>query len=144
MFERKQIWFVLIALVLCSMPWTAAQTTSATLAGTIMDETQAVLPGVEIMVTNLGTSAVRTAISGDSGGYRVSDLAPGDYEIEAQLPGFQTAVRSGIQLTVGRSATLNLTLSVGQVTERVVVTGDAPLVDTLTSTLRGLVDEKTI
>ena len=144
MFERKQIWFVLIALVLCSMPWAAAQTTSATLAGTIVDETQAVLPGVEIMVTNLGTSAVRTAISGDSGGYRVSDLAPGDYEIEAQLPGFQTAVRSGIKLTVGRSATLNLTLSVGQVTERVVVTGDAPLVDTLTSTLRGLVDEKTI
>ena len=144
MFRKQQLCLVLIALVVSSMSWAAAQTTTATLAGTIMDETQAVLPGVEIMVTNVENGAVRTSISGDSGEYRVSDLAPGEYEIEAQLPGFQTAVQTGILLTVGRSATLNLTLSVGQVTERVVVTGDAPLVDTLTSTLRGLVDERTV
>ena len=144
MSRKQQLWFVPIALIVFSMSWAAAQTTTSTLAGTIMDETQAVLPGVEITVTNMGTSAARTTISGDSGEYFVADLAPGEYEIEAQLPGFQTAVRSGIQLTVGRSATLNLTLSVGQVSERVVVTGDAPLVDTLTSTLRGLVDERTV
>ena len=64
--------------------------------------------------------------------------------MEGERPGLQTAVRAGINLSVGRSATLNLTLSVGQGSERVVVTGDAPLVDTLTSTLRGLVDERTI
>ena len=144
MFREKQLAFVLVALVMCSMSWAAAQTTTATLAGTITDETQAVLPGVEITVTNTGTSATRTAISGDAGQYRVGDLAPGEYEMEAQLPGFQTAVRSGIVLTVGRSASLDITLTVGQVSERVVVTGDAPLVDTLTSTLSGLVDKKTI
>ena len=142
--SKQQAWAVFSALLVLSISGAAAQTTTATLAGTIMDETQAVLPGVEITVTNLGTSATRSVLSGDSGEYLVADLAPGEYEIEAQLPGFQTAVRSGINLTVGRSATLNLTLSVGQVSERVVVTGDAPLVDTLTSTLRGLVDERTI
>ncbi|MDA2935204.1 carboxypeptidase regulatory-like domain-containing protein, partial [Acidobacteria bacterium AH-259-D05] len=145
MFKGKhQLWFVLSTLVVCSISWAAAQVTTASLAGTIMDETQAVIPGVEITVTNLDTNATRTALSGDSGEYLVSDLAPGEYELQAQLPGFQTAVRSGIRLTVGRSASLDITLRIGEVTERVVVTGDAPLVDTLTSTLRGLVDERTV
>ena len=95
-------------------------------------------------MTNLANGATRTTISGDAGQFRVSNLSPGEYELEAQLPGFQTAVRSGIKLSVGQQASLNITLTVGQVSERVVVTGDAPLVDTLSSTLRGLVDEKTL
>jgi hypothetical protein len=129
MFRSKQLAWVLFATLLAlSTHGLTAQVTTATLAGTVTDETQAVLPGVEITITK----------------YRVSNLSPGEYELEAQLPGFQTAVRSGIKLTVGRQASLDITLNVGQVSERVVVTGDAPLVDTLSSTLRGLVDEKTI
>jgi hypothetical protein len=142
--SKQQVWIVISALLLLSIPGVAAQTVGATLTGTIADETQAVLPGVEISVTNLDNGARRTTISGDSGQYTVSDLAPGNYELEAQLPGFQTFVQSGINLSVGRNATLNVTLSIGAVSERVVVTGDAPLVDTLSSTLRGLVDERTI
>lgn len=142
--SKQQVWIVFSALLLLSIHGAAAQTVSATLAGTITDETQAVLPGVELTLTNLDNSATRTAISGDSGQYLLSDLAPGNYELEAQLPGFQTAVQSGINLTVGRNATLNISLRIGALTERVVVTGDAQLVDTLSSTLRGLVDERTI
>ena len=142
--SKQQVWVLFSALLVLSISGAAAQTTTATLAGTVTDETQSVLPGVEITITNLETNATRTAISGDAGQYRVSNLSPGEYELEAQLPGFQTAVRSGIQLSVGRQASLNITLSVGQVSERVVVTGDAPLVDTLSSTIRGLVDEKTL
>ncbi len=142
--SKQQVWVLFSALLVLSISGAAAQTTSATLAGTVMDETQAILPGVEITVTNVETNATRTAISGDTGQFRVSNLAPGEYELEAQLPGFSTSVRSGIILSVGRQASLDITLAIGQVSERVVVTGDAPLVDTLSSTLRGLVDEKTI
>ena len=142
MFSSKhQVWVLFSALLVLSIHGVAAQTTTATLTGTVLDETQAVLPGVEITVTNVGTGATRTTISGDSGGYSIGDLPSGEYELEAQLPGFQTAVRSGIRLTVGSRAALEITLRVGEVSERVVVTGDAPLVDTQTSTLRGLVDE---
>jgi hypothetical protein len=142
--SKQQVWVVILALLLLSIHGLAAQVTTASLEGTISDETQAVLPGVEITLTNLGTGATRTTISGDGGGYLLSDLSPADYELEAQLPGFQTFVQSGINLTIGRSASLNITLSIGAVTERVVVTGDAPLVDTLTSSIRGLVDARTV
>ena len=68
----------------------------------------------------------------------------GNYEVEARLTGFQTTIRSGITLTVGQQADIDLTLSVGAITERVMVTGEAPLVDTRSSTVSALVDDRTI
>ncbi|MCH7804564.1 MAG: carboxypeptidase regulatory-like domain-containing protein, partial [Acidobacteria bacterium] len=141
---NQKLWVILFALLVLTTPWVAAQQSTATLAGTISDETGAVLPGVEITVRNVENGSTRTAITDDRGEYRVTNLAPGEYELRAQLPGFQTAVRSGIGLNVGRSVSLNVSLSVGSVSEEVIVTGDAPLVDTLTSTVRELVDDRKI
>ena len=121
-----------------------AQTTSGTILGTVADETGGVLPGVEVTVTNLDTGATRLAISDDEGRYRAPEVAPGNYEISAALAGFTTAVRSGINMTVNRQARVDLTLSVGNISERVVVTGEAPAVDTTSSTIVGLVDEAKI
>ena len=121
-----------------------AQTTSGTILGTVADETGGVLPGVEVTVTNLDTGAIRLAISDDEGRYRAPEVAPGNYEISAALAGFTTAVRSGINMTVNRQARVDLTLSVGNISERVVVTGEAPTVDTTSSTISGLVDGKKI
>ncbi|MEE8461643.1 MAG: TonB-dependent receptor, partial [Acidobacteriota bacterium] len=117
-----------------------AQTTSGTIRGVVADETGGILPGVEVTVTNLDTGASRLAISDDEGRYQVPELPPGNYEVSAALTGFTTAVRSGIAITVNRQARVDLTLSVGEITERVVVTGEAPQVDTTSSTIVGLVD----
>ncbi|PYS37820.1 MAG: hypothetical protein DMG14_19960 [Acidobacteria bacterium] len=68
----------------------------------------------------------------------------GKYEVKAELPGFRTATRKGIQLTVAAEEVVNLTLSVGAVTEQVQVTGEPPLVETTSATLSGLVDDKKI
>ena len=122
----------------------AAQQATANLAGTISDETGAVLPGVDVTLRNVENGSTRNVITDDTGQFRVTNVAPGEYELRAQLPGFQTAVQSGIRLNVGRSASLNVTLSVGSVSEEVIVTGDAPLVDTLTSSVRELVDDRKI
>ncbi|MBI3940424.1 MAG: TonB-dependent receptor [Acidobacteria bacterium] len=80
----------------------------------------------------------------DEGRYRAPNLALGSYEVQAQLAGFRTGVRSGITLTVGREAIVEITLGVGELTEKVVVSGEAPLVETTSASVSGLIDEKTI
>ena len=120
------------------------QAASATISGTVQDETGGVLPGVEVALTNTDRGTSRTTVSDDEGRYSVPELELGSYEVEAVLAGFQTAVRTGITLTVGRHAVVNLVLSIGEITERVVVTGEAPTVETTSSTLSGLVDSKKI
>ncbi|MDA2934180.1 TonB-dependent receptor [Acidobacteria bacterium AH-259-D05] len=117
-----------------------AQTASATILGVVTDETGGVLPGVEVSVTNLDRGTTRTVITDDEGRYRAPEVELGSYEVSASLTGFQTAVRSGITMTVGRQAVVDLVLSIGEITERVIVTGEAPTVDTTTSTISGLVD----
>lgn len=121
-----------------------AQTTSATILGTVKDDTGAVLPGVSVGVQHVDTGTTRTIVTDDQGRYRVSNLALGNYEAQAELAGFQTAVRSGIKLSVGQEAVVDFTMQVGQISEKVVVTGEAALVQTTTSTMAALVDDKQI
>lgn len=122
----------------------SAQVTTATMLGSIKDETNAVLPGVSVKVRHLDTGAVRDIVTDDEGRYRAPNLALGKYEVEAELTGFQTAVRSAITLTVGQEAVVDLVLKVGEMNERVVVSGEAALVETTSSTVRALVDDKSI
>ena len=125
-------------------PYGFAQMTTATLLGTVQDETGGVLPGVSLTLVNLDTGATRMVLTDDEGRYRAASLSLGDYELQAELSGFNTAVRRGIRLTVGREAIVDLTMRVGEVTEEVIVTGDAPLVETTNAGLAALVDEKKI
>lgn len=118
-----------------------AQTTTATISGLVKDESGAVLPGVSVNVKNVDTGSVRTLVTDDQGHYMAPELGPGNYEVEATLAGFQTAVRTGITLTVGRHAAVDLALKVGAPDEKVVVSGEAPLVETASSAMAGLVGE---
>ncbi len=68
----------------------------------------------------------------------------GDYKIDAQLTGFQSFTRTGVRLAVNDIATIDITLTVGTVSESVEVTAAAPLLETQTGTLRGVVDEQRI
>lgn len=120
------------------------QGSGATILGTVTDASGAVLPGVMVQATNVLTGSKRAVPTDANGVYRLAALPVGEYEVDAQLMGFSTAVRSGISLTVGREAVVNLTMGIGDFEERVVVSGEAPLVTSTTSELGGLVDEKTI
>jgi Carboxypeptidase regulatory-like domain/TonB-dependent Receptor Plug Domain/TonB dependent receptor len=121
-----------------------AQITSATVSGTVKDETGAVLPGVDFVIGNLDTGQKRTAVTDGNGFFTVTGLPPGRYETRASLQGFATAVQSGIVLAVAQEAALNLTLKVGAASETVTVTGESPVIDTRSSALSALVGEKTI
>src|SRR6267378_3140027 len=121
-----------------------AQVTTGTISGVVQDPTGAVIPGVTVTAKNLGTGTARTITTDEGGRYTAPNLTLGDYEVQAQLPGFQTEVRSGITLTVGRTAVVNLVLKVGQISDRVTITEEAPLVESTTSAMSSLVDARTI
>src|SRR6185503_8485317 len=104
--------------------------------------TGAVLPGAEVSARNVETGIVRKVVAGARGEYRVAALPVGTYDVETSLGGFQTGVRKGIELGLGRDAVVDFTLQVGAVNEQVTVTEEAPLITTTTATLSGLVDPK--
>ena len=120
------------------------QVTTGTISGTVTDSTGGAIAGSQVVVLNEDTGVPRTLQTDAAGRYSAPSLLPGKYRVTASLPGFQTEVRTGIQLTVGREAIVNFELSVGAVTERVEVTGEAPLVQTTESTVSYLVDDRTI
>jgi hypothetical protein len=132
--------FLTLTIILFVSPHAFAQT-SATITGAVSDATGAVIPGVEITVTNTATGQARIVMSNESGRYYVPALNPGNYTVSASLTGFDVVVRSGITLTVGNEVVINLTLTPGQLSEKVEVTGDAPLVQTTNAAVSELVDE---
>src|SRR5437870_2195660 len=123
-----------LALILTSgAAW--AQATTAQINGTVKDQSGAVLPGVEITVTQTATGAKRTAVTNETGNYVLASLPLGPYMLEAGLPGFKAYVQTGIVLQVDANPTINVVLQVGQVSEQVEVQADASLVETRTTAL---------
>ncbi|MQA92643.1 MAG: hypothetical protein GEU90_20880 [Gemmatimonas sp.] len=120
-----------------------AQTTAA-ISGVVEDQAGGVIPGVTVTATNTATGVSRTEVTDGEGRYRLRDLALGTYEVRAELPGFQAGVRRGIELTMGREAVVEFSLGVGDLAEEVIVTGDAPLVDTRSGAVAGRVSEEQI
>ena len=82
-----------ILLLVSGVAW--AQVTTGAISGTVSDETGGVLPGVEIQITQVDTGGTRSVVSDDEGRYSALGLSLGNYEVQAALTGFQTAVRSG-------------------------------------------------
>src|SRR4051812_17354751 len=92
---------------------------TAQISGTVKDQSGAVLPGVEITVTQTDTGIIRTAISNETGTYVLSNLPIGPYRVEAGLPGFRTFVQTGVVLVVNAAPVINPILQIGQVSEQV-------------------------
>ncbi len=114
-----------------------AQHGTADISGRVTDDQGAVLPGVAIVVTNEATGVFREITSSAEGTYVASQLSPGRYKVVARLAGFRTNERSGLQLQVGTTMTINLALAVGGLEETVTVTGQSPLVDTTSARVGG-------
>jgi Carboxypeptidase regulatory-like domain/TonB dependent receptor len=110
----------------------AAQTVSATMGaidGRVTDNTNAVLPGVNVTISGPALMGTRTATTNDQGTYRIAAVPPGDYTILFELDGFAPLRRAAIRVDLGFTATLNVQMSVGAVEENVTVTGASPVVD---------------
>src|SRR5262245_6636821 len=103
-----------LALVVLALSFelSIAQVNTATISGTVHDESGAVLPGASVSIQNQDTGITRAVTTNESGRYAAAALGLGNYRITVELPGFQTQVRSGIALTVGREAVVDFSLAV--------------------------------
>jgi hypothetical protein len=102
-----------------------AQEFRATITGRVVDPSGLVLPGVLVTARNVQTNETATSVTNDAGLYTVPFLNPGTYTITAELAGFKTYVSSPQALPVGQTATLNVRLEFGAVTETVTVVSEA-------------------
>ena len=117
---------------------------TASIKGVVTDPSGAAVPSAAITVRNSETGATRSASSDSTGNYLVLSLPVGLYEVSASKSGFQDATRSGISLNANQEVEIAIHLSVAQSQSSVTVTEDAPIVNTTTSDISGLVGAKEI
>ena len=142
--SQKCVEFSLIALVLALVltSVTLAQITTGTIVGTVTDQTGARLPGVDILVTNVRTGSKYGIPTDNEGSYRVGSLQPGEYTVQASLPGFKLQTVEGIVLQVNQIARIEIALAVGEVTDEVTVTGGQPIIATDHATIGEVIESK--
>ncbi|MDQ2900656.1 MAG: Plug and carboxypeptidase regulatory-like domain-containing protein, partial [Acidobacteriota bacterium] len=105
------------------------QEARATLAGTVTDASGSAMAGAKLRLLNTETQIAFSAVSNEVGQYRFLFLNPGPYRLTAEMTGFRTFVREGIQLDVGQAATVDLALQVGSRSDTVTVAAEAPLLE---------------
>src|ERR1700716_1207783 len=135
---------VLFLLILSSAP-SSAQVAGATLSGTITDSSGGVLPGTEIVITNVATGVTSKVTTNSDGFYISANLLPGEYNVTVSAKGYTPEERTGILLTVGAQQVFDLTLKVGSASKEVmVVTAEAPAVQLATSDISAVVNATTV
>jgi len=105
-----------------------------TITGRATDAQGAAVPGVKVAATLVSTGAQSTTTTGTDGFYTIPFLAPGAYRAEAEMSGFKRYVRENLQVSAGERVSLDIGLEVGQITEAINVTAEAPLLETATAT----------
>ena len=131
--------FVLIAVVAFAALLPSIARAQSAIGGVVKDTTGASMPGVTVEAASPALiEKVRSAVTDQSGVYRIENLFPGVYTVTFVLPGFSTVKREGLELPSNFTATVNADMRVGALEETVVVTGASPVVDT-TSTARAQV-----
>jgi hypothetical protein len=105
-----------------------AQATS-TFNGRVVDQGDAVLPGVTVTVTNTATGVVRTTVSNADGQYFLPGLEPGTYQVKTELAGFAPSERDNVRLGINATLTVDFKLALAGVNETLTVTGEAPLIE---------------
>src|SRR5579875_617063 len=130
---------VAIAFVAILSPPPSSAQVNGQITGLITDPSGAAVPSATVIVQNDQTGIVRKVTSNDSGVYLVPLLPPGSYTITVEAPGFQEVRRSGIQLAVAESALINFSLTVGTSSQSITVTSTAPLLDTSSNAIGGVI-----
>jgi hypothetical protein len=121
-----------------------AQAFTATLTGTVIDSSGAVVPDAQLTLQNQQQGITRVSKTSGDGNYNFSLLTPGTYSLKVDKPGFQPILRQGITLAVGGSTTLNLSLQVGRSSQAIVVTAGAPMLNTTNANIGSEVTQRQV
>jgi hypothetical protein len=140
---RTIVGIVLFSLAAAGTGWAQAIAGSQ-LSGVVRDSSGATIPGAEVTVTKTDTGATRTVFTSGDGTYSLPNLPVGPYQLKVVLQGFNTYVRDGIVLQVGSNPEINVTLSVGAISEQVTVTANASLVETKNTGVGQVIDNQRV
>lgn len=131
----------LAALALACISAVVAQVGTGSIRGSVTDPSGAVVPNAAVTVRNVQTGISNKLVSDADGRYAAPSLPIGQYEVQIQAPGFETAVREKIDLAVGEQREVNVALALGQMSQQVAVAEQAAQLDTATSTVSGLINQ---
>ena len=121
-----------------------AQVERGTIVGEIRDASGAIVVNASVGVTNVNTGVVYSTFTNDAGQFLAPNLIPGEYAITVSLQGFKTLERKGILLQADGRVSLDLSLEVGEVTEKVEITAAAPFLESESSTIRTVIDRREV
>src|SRR5438876_799297 len=139
---HRSLEFLFTIVLMAALGWGQAPTGAIT--ATVVDPTGALVAGVTVTVTNPNTNTQRVVKTNSSGIYDVPALMPGTYNLKAEMSGFTTQVRSDIELQVAQVARIDVTLQLGNVSEVVQVAGGAPVLQTETTDIGTVVENRRI
>ncbi len=137
-------WLAFLGFAFLSVPSLLGQSTSGRIIGRVADPTGAVLAGVQVTLTNQATSVSRQAQTSDSGDFGFVEVVPGTYRVEFEHTGFKKNSQSGVIVDVNQVVTLNSVLQLGQVQDVVEVTSEAPQVDTTSTQLGAVINDRSV
>ena len=132
---------VLCLAVMAALP-AAGQEARGTILGRVTDPQGAVVPGASVVITNIETNSIHRLTTNETGYYEVPLLDGGKYTIAAELSGFKKVVRGPVELLVGSRLEINIELPVGNLTETISVTTEAPLLETTTASGGRVIDTR--
>jgi hypothetical protein len=132
----------LAPLFLAAAAMMLAQDPRGTIAGRVVDRSEAVIPGAKVQVTNSQTGVTVSVPTNESGAFRIPFLPPGVYRLVAEVHGFKTYSQENVQLRVSDTLDLVIRMDVGEAAERVEVRAASPILETATSSLGQVIDER--
>jgi len=134
--------FLVLAAFSCGRTW--GQKDTGSIVGTVKDSTGASVVGAKVAVADVDRGLTFTTVTNDLGEYVAGPLRVGNYTVTVEQPGFKKAISVPVSLDVQQRIVVNVTMEVGQVSERVEVSGAAPLLETETSSLGQVIDNKRV
>jgi hypothetical protein len=143
-FRFFALWMLVLGLCIATLlsPSLSAQTTYGSIAGLVADSSGAAISGADVTLTNTGTAEKRVQQTGSDGLYSFVNLLPGQYRIEVEKPGFKRITRPDVVVEVGQGVRIDLTMPVGEVSQTVEVTGETPQLQSETSSIGQVVEER--
>ena len=132
------------ALSLVAAPAVAQVSITGTIAGTVTDATDAVIPGATVQLKDEGTGLQKQTVTNDSGSFAFRDLAFGKYEVTVNLQGFQTALYKGVVVESGRTTDLRVRMAVGGLEQTVTVEGSTPVLEMTSNALSTTLSNKLV
>src|SRR5262245_48552474 len=127
--SKKRVGLAIVTLCMVAIASVAYAQATSTFNGRVLDQGDAVLPGVTITATNTATGVVRTTVTNADGSYYLPSLEPGVYEVKTELAGFAPAARQNVNLAINATLTIDFKLTVAGLNETLTLTAEAPMIE---------------